>query len=107
VAQVEQFVHYVGRCEPARMEDDGLEPLVVGSDPHQAVPDPAELVADREHGNSLVSDLVVLEIEQPLPARDQFLLPRLDNDSHYMLRPGGQPERRPERSPCGSARSAP
>jgi hypothetical protein len=88
VAQVEQFVHDVGSRQPSRVEDDGLAPLMVGADPDQAVSDSAELVADREHGDALVPDPVILQIEPQLPPADQSALPRVDNDSHYIMSPG-------------------
>jgi hypothetical protein len=78
MADMKQLVDNVFRAEPARVEDDRDALLVVGADPDEAVPHSAELIAHREDRDPLRPDLVLVQVEPPLPAGDQFSLPRRD-----------------------------
>jgi len=92
---VQELVDNVLLGEPARVEDHGLATIVVGTDPDEAVSDPAELVADGEQRHPLEPDVELVEAQPLLPAPDQRIFARSDNDSHYILSSGGSARRRP------------
>ena len=81
---MQQLVDDVGTAEAAGVEDRRLAASVVADDSHQAVADPAELVADLEGRHPLELHAPSIEAQAPLPGghQDVFtLVHRNDNES--------------------------